>query len=377
MIDPTILPKVLDVRDQLTKHPSKHYSNRRLDQITHIAVHHSLTSSGSAESFARYHVQNNGWPGIGYHFVIEKDGKIKWCHDVQKRSYHVGNSNTKSVGVCMVGDFRNSEPTTQQQTSLHKLLRWLMQELNVPVENVQGHSEFPKYEWKACPCIDMDALRGSLKRLQPTPVKEYYGPRSNLPVDNGMSLAWILNQMNLKGYTVFRKDHARYNLNLVGVRSRSREANAFDDHVCCFYKYQGKWFFKAFTATTDPGLYWLNHPSNTHGAAILKAGQYRGTYQLGLHRGRYEALKQVRPVTVIRDSDRDGGLDIKGGKEQTGIFGINIHRATSSGESPLVNKWSAGCQVLANSSDFAELMSLCKKAMPQWGDSFSYTLLEA
>jgi len=374
-MDPSILPKVLDVRDALVKHTTKKYSVRPVNRITHLTVHHSLTHSGSAESFARYHVQNNGWPGIGYHFVIEKNGQIKWCHDVTVRSYHVGNSNSKSVGICMVGDFRNSDPTSEQEHSLHRLLKWLQQELSIPVENVQGHSEFPGYEWKACPCIDMDALREALKHSsilnKPTPVD------AKDPNQLGIGLSWILKKMHDKGHVVFKKDHVPYNLNIVGIRSTSREANAFDDHLAWFYKYRGVWTFKVYKATTDPGLYYLNHPANVHGTAILKEGQYRGAYQLGLHRNRYMALKQVRPVTVIRDIDRDNSLSLKSGKEQTGIFGINIHRASAHSESPLVNRWSAGCQVIADPGNFDEFIEVCKKARHQWGASFTYTLLEA
>lgn len=372
MIDPTILPKVLDVREHLKKHATKNYGTRPVDRITHIAVHHSLTHAGSAESFARYHVQELGWPGIGYHFVIEKNGQIKWCHELTVRSYHVGNSNSKSVGICMVGDFRTSEPTEAQRASLHKLVNWLRQELSISVEQVQGHSEFPGYKSKACPCIDMDALRATLAQGVPTSLEPARDPEQL-----GISLSWILRKMQEKGYVAFKKDHVPYNMNIVGIRSANREVNAFDDYLCWFYKYQGQWTFRVYKATTDPGLYYLHHPSNVHGTAILKAGQYRGAYSLGLHRNRYTALKQVKPVTVVRDADRDASLDTVGGKEQTGLFGINIHRASAHHESPLVNNWSAGCQVIAHPNDFNELIAVCKKARLHWGNTFTYTLLEA
>ena len=101
-----IIPGTRDCRDKLIRHPYKTYDGRPLNAIQKIAVHHSLTSSGSAESFARYHVKHNGWPGIGYHFVIEKDGTVKWCNDLEIKCYHVGNSNRMSIGICLVGDFR-------------------------------------------------------------------------------------------------------------------------------------------------------------------------------------------------------------------------------------------------------------------------------
>ena len=56
------------------------------------------------------------------------------------------------------------------------------------------------------------------------------------------------------------------------------------------------------------------------------------------------------------------------------MVGINIHKAGES--SIVVDGWSAGCQVLARSMDFRELMNIVNLAIPLWGDVFTYTLLE-
>jgi N-acetyl-anhydromuramyl-L-alanine amidase AmpD len=150
---------IKDKRDSLKKHSTKKYTTRPLSAVKNIIVHHSLTKQGSAEAFARYHVETQGWPGIGYHFVIEKDGDIDWCHDLEVKSYHVGNSNKKSLGVCLVGDFRSELPTKEQMDSLYKLLDALMLDLDVDVAEVKGHSEMPGYDWKPCPVISMDDIR--------------------------------------------------------------------------------------------------------------------------------------------------------------------------------------------------------------------------
>jgi hypothetical protein len=60
-----------------------------------------------------------------------------------------------------------------------------------------------------------------------------------------------------------------------------------------------------------------------------------------------------------------------------GIYGINIHRASGTGVSLRVDKWSAGCQVLADSADFSNLIYLCKVAEKRYGNSFTYTLIES
>ena len=71
-----------DVRNSITKNASKKFGTRKLESITDIAIHHSGTIVGDSASFARFHVQNNGWAGIGYHYVVLLDGTIEYCGDI-------------------------------------------------------------------------------------------------------------------------------------------------------------------------------------------------------------------------------------------------------------------------------------------------------
>lgn len=180
--------------------------------------------------------------------------------------------------------------------------------------------------------------------------------------------------MRAKGYVVFGNEERGYDLNLFGIRSNDLSANTFNDTIGVMYRAAGQWVLFAFPATTDPGVYWRENPMNVDGAAILKPGQYRGAYRIGLHKT-YPALQQDAPVTVYRDDDRDDALDLSEDTIQTGMFGINIHRASSKQASSQVNRWSAGCQVIADPAHFDFLLSLCKKSRTIYGSSFTYTLL--
>ena len=115
------------------------------------------------------------------------------------------------------------------------------------------------------------------------------------------------------------------------------------------------------------------------GVAILKPGQYRGSHKVGLHQGKYEALRQQKPLQVYRDNNEDNHYDLIEENIEKGIFGINIHRATSKaqGTSTRVDKWSAGCQVIASNADFKLFMEICNIAKGRWGNSFTYTLIES
>ena len=187
-----------------------------------------------------------------------------------------------------------------------------------------------------------------------------------------------------KGYKWFEDNNNKgYDVNIVGVRNsetKGRVTNAFDDCITISYKVDGEWQFHCFQCTTDPGSAYMDNPilENT-GCAILKPNQYRGSHKLRLHAGKYLALGQKKDVTVYRDNDRDDKYDLDESKTDTGLFGINIHRATgrSGGKSTRVDKWSAGCQVIADNDDWHEFLDICQAAREIHGNSFSYTLLES
>ena len=184
-----------------------------------------------------------------------------------------------------------------------------------------------------------------------------------------------------KGYRWFEKGD--YNVNIVGVRNSetgTRVTNKFDDCLTISYKEDGEWKFHCFECTTDPGDDWMENPwIEEKGCAVLKPGQYRGSHKLRLHSGRYLALGQKKPVTVYRDNNRNDKYEFDESTCDTGVFGINIHRATAleGKTSTYVNKWSAGCQVIASNDDWMEFLSICQEAREHWGNSFSYTLIES
>jgi len=182
------------------------------------------------------------------------------------------------------------------------------------------------------------------------------------------------------GYTWF--ESGNYNLNIVGVRNSGTDhevTNKFDDWLTVSYMVDGVPMYKEYKATCDPGLHWEQNLLNPNGVAILVPGQYRGSHEIGLHQGKYEALRQKKPLKVFRDNNRDGRYDMNPDRIWEGIFGINIHRATKweGATSVQVDKWSAGCQVIASNDNFTEFMQICNSAKDVWGNSFTYTLIES
>jgi len=187
--------------------------------------------------------------------------------------------------------------------------------------------------------------------------------------------------------TLERKDYlyfknGDYNLNIVGIRNsmtQNKVTNRFDDKMTLSYKENGIWKFHVYDCTTDPGTHWVENILSKDGVAILKPGQYRESHIIRKHQGRYEALGQHKPMKVYRDNNRDHNYDLNEKTVKEGIFGINIHRATkyAGKKSTQIDKWSAGCQVIASNDDWKEFMSICRKSRNKWGNSFTYTLLNS
>lgn len=127
----------------------------------YIVVHCSATRAnqdiGKAD-IDRWH-RAKGWFGIGYHFVIRRDGTVETGRPVNTPGAHVAGYNHNSVGICMVGgvdanDITKAENnfTPAQFASLASLLRDLKKKY--PKAVIQGHRDFPSVA-KACPSFDV------------------------------------------------------------------------------------------------------------------------------------------------------------------------------------------------------------------------------
>lgn len=179
-----------------------------------------------------------------------------------------------------------------------------------------------------------------------------------------------------KGYAWF--ENGDFDVNIVGIRnSKTGKAvtNKFDDWISVSYKEGGEWKFRIWPITTDPGTKAVKEYHNPNGVARLVPNQYRGSHMVGLHQGKYEALKQKSNVKVYRDKNKD--MTFNETVIQEGVFGINIHRSNPKTESEYVENWSEGCQVFKRVKDFNEFMKICNLAKAAHGNSFTYTLIES
>ena len=80
------------------------------------------TSNHTAQTMESWHLQK-GWEGLGYHYVIHKNGDIWKGRPEHYHGAHTINYNTKSIGICLSGNFDATLPTKEQTISLTNLMK--------------------------------------------------------------------------------------------------------------------------------------------------------------------------------------------------------------------------------------------------------------
>ncbi len=147
----------------------------------YVVIHHSGTRSATVEAIRRYHT-GIGFEGVGYHFVINngvaegtRDGQItptrRWLEQrpgAHARIVHHPEYNREGIGICLVGNFEKTPPTTKQMVALERLVLLLRRRYGIPLENIVGHRELKNTK---CPgrlfpmeAFLMDLRKASIRR---------------------------------------------------------------------------------------------------------------------------------------------------------------------------------------------------------------------
>lgn len=135
--------------------------------VKYIVIHCSATTPTmdvGAKEIDSWH-KANGWEGIGYHFVIRKNGVIEPGRPLDqsllpgwqvKQGAHVSGHNSESIGVCLIGGLDAAKKpcgvyTEEQWRSLGLAVSFLSH--CFPAARVIGHHDLDA--GKACPCFDV------------------------------------------------------------------------------------------------------------------------------------------------------------------------------------------------------------------------------
>jgi N-acetylmuramoyl-L-alanine amidase len=126
--------------------------------INELIWHCAATPEGkdySVKDIDAWH-KARGWSGIGYHYVVYRDGTIKAGRDIEKTGAHVEGRNTGTVGCCYIGglDKRGKNPRDTRTVAQRASMIWLTKKLaeTYGLARISGHNQ---YASKACPSFDV------------------------------------------------------------------------------------------------------------------------------------------------------------------------------------------------------------------------------
>lgn len=148
--------------------------------IDEIIIHTTATSPNwraghpTADKVAevrRWHVDDNGWSDIGYHFLIDRDGTVAPGRPVARAGAHVRGHNANSIAIALFGgrgssavDMFADNFTPEQDRALRALITEL-QTKHPGAKKVSGHNEYAN---KACPGFNVKRwLKSAKPRTSP------------------------------------------------------------------------------------------------------------------------------------------------------------------------------------------------------------------
>lgn len=153
-----------------------------MNGVTRITIHHdAMNSQGvtSQSAVARRlagiradHVGRKdpstgaGWVDIGYHYIVDPAGRVWQGRPVSIEGAHVAKSNDHNLGIMVMGNFDEQQPTREALESLASFVAAQMRLYRVGVSRVYTHQELKP---TACPGRNLQrtmlALRSSSGRL--------------------------------------------------------------------------------------------------------------------------------------------------------------------------------------------------------------------
>lgn len=113
------------------------------------------------EKIRKYHVKERHWADIGYHYIIDRGGRIWQARPIHFQGAHVKQHNEHNMGIVLMGNFDRQRPTGLQYQSLTAALTYFQRAYQIPVKHVYTHQELNKTE---CPGVRLQRHMVSLRR---------------------------------------------------------------------------------------------------------------------------------------------------------------------------------------------------------------------
>jgi hypothetical protein len=150
----------------------------RMGRVDKITIHHTAgdpfwdTSRGEVATMIRtvqkVHQEENKWADIGYHYIIDRTGKVWQGRPLGYQGAHAGgDQNRGNVGIALLGNYSRQRLSAVQVASLRSLVDKLCDYFGIPPHRVYTHQEI-RSEPTECPggaiTQEVHALRAELRR---------------------------------------------------------------------------------------------------------------------------------------------------------------------------------------------------------------------
>lgn len=129
-----------------------------MNGVSRITCHHegwtpvwfndALTTRDRMETIRASHINRLNAGDIGYHFVVDRAGRLWEGRPLIYQGAHVKNQNENNIGIMMLGNFEKQSPTSAQLMTLERTLTLLRRQYRVPVSRIYTHRELNP---TACP----------------------------------------------------------------------------------------------------------------------------------------------------------------------------------------------------------------------------------
>ena len=110
-----------------------------------IVIHHAGMTRNEDMSLAAIHKLHlgNGWAGVGYHFIVHKNGTIDQARPIDRIGAHAYANNRYTVGICMTGNLDIGVPTVEQTLSTENLVAALCHQYDIEpsMSTIYGHRD--------------------------------------------------------------------------------------------------------------------------------------------------------------------------------------------------------------------------------------------
>ncbi len=158
-------------RKNWTRHGITGRDISAMNGVDKITIHHegwtpvTFTSAAAAydriENIRQIHTRDRGWADIGYHYIIDRAGRIIEGRPIQYQGAHVSENNPHNLGILVLGNFEQQKPSNAQVQSLGKFTKLMMQTHGVAARSVRTHQEINPTQ---CPGRTLQAHIDQLRR---------------------------------------------------------------------------------------------------------------------------------------------------------------------------------------------------------------------